>query len=260
MQLVRTTPCCRCHTAPPPAPSPAASSIGGGLLGSRRSEARTLCVYSPSSSPSSSPSASSDDEDGRSAGDTDGESSGESGGEPTAAGAPSPSERNGSGDCSPKAGPRRLCSASFSADAGAVGSVGSVGSAGGGDARGESGGAPKGASCGARGAALRLASCGGMRIEQKKPVLVVESGEFSSSEQAEAGQQRPPQASKLPRLRSGVRRRGPSPRRHQAGRWGGVVKQGRRHFQPAAPSSRPCARRCARPSAAHRPPCASTPS
>ena len=49
--------------------------------------------------------------------------------------------------------------------------------------------------------------------------------QFSSSERAEAGQQRPPQASKLPRRRSGVRRSGLSPRRHQAGRWGGVVRQ-----------------------------------
>ena len=32
------------------------------------------------------------------------------------------------------------------------------------------------------------------------------------------------------RLRSGVRRSGLSPGRHQAGGWGGVVKQGRRHF------------------------------
>ena len=57
----------------------------------------------------------------------------------------------------------------------------------------------------------------------------------------------PWRASEMLRRRSEVRRSGLSPRSHQAGRWGGVVKQGGGHFQPAGPPplrSRPtvCAR------------------
>ena len=45
----------------------------------------------------------------------------------------------------------------------------------------------------------------------------------------------PLQASKELRPHSGVRRSGESPRRHQAGAWGAVFKQGRRPVQPGAP-------------------------
>ena len=47
------------------------------------------------------------------------------------------------------------------------------------------------------------------------------------------GRLSPRQAPKLLRRRSGVRRSGLRPRRHQAGRSGGVLKQAGRHFQPA---------------------------
>ena len=45
---------------------------------------------------------------------------------------------------------------------------------------------------------------------------------------------RPRQAPNLLTLRAGVRRSGLGPWSHQAGRWGGVLKQGGEHFQPAA--------------------------
>ena len=63
--------------------------------------------------------------------------------------------------------------------------------------------------------------------------LSLSETESSTFGTARGGRRRPRRASKLLRRRSGVRRSGLSPRRHPAGGWGGVVRQRRRHLQPA---------------------------
>ncbi len=78
---------------------------------------------------------------------------------------------------------------------------------------------------------------GGSRSGLRSSCLVVERGQdtqlWGGPRRAPVGLLWPPQASKRLRRRSGARSSGLSSRRHPAGRRGGVVRQGRGHFQPA---------------------------
>ena len=64
--------------------------------------------------------------------------------------------------------------------------------------------------------------------------MEAESGHAPSFGSAGGGLLRPPRASKMPRLRSGVRRNCLSPTTPRAGRWRGAVRQSGGPFQPAA--------------------------
>ena len=90
-------------------------------------------------------------------------------------------------------------------------------------------------------------------VERRRDPLEV--GELGHACRCRAGDPRPwggrgglrgpRRASARLKRRSGVRRRGLSLPTAQAGAWGGVVKQGRRQFQPAGPCRRrPTPRRC----------------
>ena len=64
--------------------------------------------------------------------------------------------------------------------------------------------------------------------------MEAECGHAPSFGSAGGGLLRPPRASKMPRLRSGVRRNCLSPTTPRAGRWRGAVSQSGGPFQPAA--------------------------